>query len=132
MSRVRELVGVALLVGVSAGCSGHASISLPPTSAPSDVVLDTYLQALVAGDCVAARAMEIGQLAGECNTSIRKYSFDHNRSFSPSFAPDSVQYVVSLTVSGVGGGLDGDHNWFYWLAHQPNGAWLVTSAGTGP
>jgi hypothetical protein len=95
-------------------------------------VLDTYLQALVAGDCAAAGAMETDQLAGECDTTIRKFAFDHSRSFSPSFAPDSVQFVVSVTVNGLGGGLDGDHNWFYWLARQPNGTWLVTSAGSGP
>ena len=132
ISRAGSRVGVLMLCCAFAGCGGHATVSIPPTTAPSDVVLDTYLQALVAGDCAAARAMETGQLAGECNTTIRKYAFDHGRSFSPSFAPDSVQFVVSVTVSGVGGGLDGDHNWFYWLARQPNGPWRVTSAGTGP
>src|ERR1035437_10021055 len=71
-SRVLWLVIVVLLGGALSGCSGHASISLPPASAPSDVVLDSYLQALVAGDCAAARAMETEQLAGECNTSDRK------------------------------------------------------------
>ena len=131
--RVRLLAGVLLLGAAFTGCGGaHSTVSIPPATAASDVVLDSYLQALVAGDCAAARAMETGQFTGECDTSIRRYAFDHSRSFSPSFAPDTVQYVVSLTVSGVGGGFDGDHNWFYWLARQPNGAWQVTSAGSGP
>jgi hypothetical protein len=125
--------GVLLLGAALAGCGGaHTTVSIPARTAASDVVLDSYLQALVAGDCAVARAMEADQLAGECNTSIRRYSFDHNRPFTPSFAPDTAQYVVSVTMSGGGGGLDGDYNLFYWLARQINGAWLVTSAGTGP
>ena len=131
--RVRLLAGVLLLGAALSGCGGaHSTVSIPPATAASDVVLDSYLRALVAGDCAAARAMETGQLAGECNTPLHKYEFDHSRHFSPSFAPDTEQFVVAVTVSGEGGGLDGDHNWFYWLARQPDGAWLVTSAGSGP
>jgi hypothetical protein len=76
--------------------------------------------------------METDQIAGQCDTTIRSYRFDHNRPFTPSFAPDSVQYVVTVTTSGSAGLSDGDHTLFFWLARQSNGAWLVTSEGTGP
>jgi hypothetical protein len=93
-------------------------------------VLDSYLQALVAGDCVSARAMEGGRLAGQCYTFIRKYSFDHGRSFS--LAPDGVEYTVNLTIQGSDVTHDGDTTWFFWLGRQASGAWLVTAGASGP
>ena len=130
LSRVRGLAGMALLTCMLVACGGHASISIPPVTASSDVVLDSYLQALVAGDCVSARAMESGQLAGECDTTIRKYAFAHDGGFS--LSPGSAEYTVTLTTQGRAGQFDGDNTWFYYLAQEANGAWQVTSCGSGP
>ena len=49
-----------------------------------------------------------------------------------SLSPGSAEYTVTLTTQGRAGQFDGDHTWFYYLAQEANGAWQVTSCGSGP
>lgn len=126
----------ALLVGaVLAACA--AGPTVPPDSAPPDVVLTAYLTALVAGDCSGAHALALpsftagnGDLCGAITVSA----------FTPLTAPATpyggeVVYATTLTVtrgSDDGSVVAGDHIRFYQLDQQPNGAWRLTSGGSGP
>ena len=59
--RLRTIAVVLVAVVAGAGCGSSVSVSLPPDSAAPEVVLATYLGALVAGDCRTARALSTAQ-----------------------------------------------------------------------
>ncbi|HEU4329558.1 MAG TPA: hypothetical protein VFR40_00480 [Lapillicoccus sp.] len=122
-------VGCALL----AGCTRDPK-PLPPKEATPRQVLDAYLLALQAGDCgttheyAVDRFVSDGDLCGKVN--VLSYRHDGYRS-QPS--PDEVVLADTLTVRGGDQSLpDGDHLWFYTLKQQPNGAWRISAAGSGP
>lgn len=127
------LVVVALVV--MAGCSAGSKVELPPTSAGPDVVLDTYLRALVAGDCESARQLATatftvgnGDLCGQ--TTVSAYEVNP----TPAGTGAETVFSTTLTTSGTGDGsiAAGRLTWFFTLDQQPDGAWRLAGGGTGP
>jgi hypothetical protein len=123
---------IALILAVAAGvvACGKSSVSMPPDSAPPDVVLDTFLQAQVSGDCTTARSLSLGSPALPCDGSIRAFTFDHGQAHTQSDL--SVQYRVTLDVTIDFGMTAGEHGFTYRLQKQPSGAWRVISGSDGP
>lgn len=107
---------------------------MPPDSAQPDVVLDTYLRSLVAGDCDMVRYLATstfrqgnGDLCG--GTDVTDYRIDGQ--VQPSV--DEVVFSTTLTTTGDNESIPaGEMLWFYSLMRQPNGAWRLTGGGTGP
>ena len=121
--------GCALL----SGCT-HDPKPLPPKEATPRQVLDAYLLALQAGDCGTTREYAVdgfltdGDLCGRVD--VLAYRNDAYRA-QPS--PGEVVLADTLTVRGGDQSLgDGDHLWFYTLRQQPDGAWRISAAGSGP
>ncbi len=110
-------------------------MSLPPAGAPASVVLDTYLRALVAGDCTTAHALAAssfswghGELCGDVEVSA----------FSTPEGParpgrDTAAYATELTTGGSKDGTiaAGRTTWFYQLERQGR-QWRLVSGGSGP
>ena len=124
-------------VGVSTGCAtaSRESASPPPQGASPSVVLDTYLRALVAGDCATARAAVTSafathpaQLCGEVRVSAFSVRED-----PATPGPNEVIYMTTLTTHGSGDGsiTRGDTEWFYGLERE-GGEWRLASGGSGP
>ncbi len=136
--RVRRAITVSCLCLLSlAGCSKTSSetASPPSASAAASAVLESYLQALVAGDCTAARAVAAstfrkgdGDLCGSVD--VKAYSVNEAPA-SP--GPDEVVYGTVLTTSGSSDGTiaPGKTTWFYDLKRQ-DGQWRLTGGGSGP
>jgi hypothetical protein len=98
-------------------------------------VLDTYLHALVKGDCAAAHASAAptfsahrGELCGHVVVSAFSVRED-----PATPGPNEVIYATVLTTNGSSDGTieRGDTDWFYRVERQ-GGEWRVASAGTGP
>lgn len=120
-----------------AGCAGTSprGASLPAVGASASVVMDTYLRALVDGDCATARALSTstfdvgnGELCGEVKV----------LSFSLSGDPatprrDEVVYSAVLTTEGSSDGsiARGETPWFYDL-ERLDGNWRLVGGGSGP
>lgn len=128
-------VTVALLLALSSAACAPA-VALPLDSAGPEVILDTYLRALVAGDCDTGRKLATdtfrkgnGELCG--GTRVTAYRIDPVPA-RPS--PEEIVFSTNLTTSGSDDGsiLPGELGWFYSLDHQPNGSWRVVGGGSGP
>jgi len=114
-----------LLAGLVAGCV--TKVPVPPDSAPPEVVLEAYLQALVAGDCETVSALRAGGGDGLCGAlEVSAYTRSE-----PEITPDGrVVFSTTLTTSGGDGSFpDGDNLWRCWLSQQPDGGWRVTDEG---
>lgn len=130
-TRLGCLAVLALLV---AACSAP-SPSIPQSNpeAPG-IVLDAYLNALVEGDCVTARALATPTFGDGhfCGVALHMTSFG----VDPAPAtPRDGELVYSTTITTQGGDetiLDGTHTWFYTLIRQEGGAWRIAGGGTGP
>jgi len=118
------------------GQPSPAAIDLPPVSAPPDVVLDAYLQALLAGDCATAHTLVTatfiignGELCGALTVTAARID-----PVGPA-RPSDHEVVFGTTLTTVGGDAsmpDGEQTWFYDLQRQPDGAWRLTGGGSGP
>ena len=138
----RRIVLLSLVLGLAlSACGSKPSPSLPPVPAPPEVVLDTYLRALVKGDCAAAGALAVGtftafngDLCG--HVTVTAYRIDGNNIDGLGLRLEDVREVVFGTlITTRGGGFDlpdGEHAWFYSLARQPDGSWRLAGGGTGP
>lgn len=139
MGVLRGLVGLVLLTATAtASCSpapAAPAFSMPPASAGADVVLDTYLRAVVAGDCADARRLTTatfgkgsGELCGDPGVSAYKVN--------PVPAGGATELVYATTVttgdSSDGSIRAGSMTWFYDLVKQPDGTWRVAGGGSGP
>ena len=104
-SRCFILTGAAVLL-LAACASPRASTSPPasqlPTAASPDVVLRSYLDALVRGDCPTAQALTVppfgfgnGELCG--HTTVRSYAFD-----GPPATPSDTEVVFATTLDTTG------------------------------
>lgn len=121
-----------------AACGGTPSsevVSLPPADASASVVLDTYLHALVAGDCATAHALATptfvvgnGELCGDVEVSGFSLS---GHPATPS--ADEVVYASVLTTGGSSDGTvePGRTTWFYDLERR-DGEWKLVGGGSGP
>ena len=135
VERVRAFgLGLAMLVLALAAC--QPAVAVPPDSAGPEVVLDTYLRALVAGDCDTGRKLAtatFGKGSGElCGaTRVSAYRIDPGTA-RPS--ADEVVYSTILTTTGTDDGSvkPGETLWFYSLDRQPSGSWRIAGGGTGP
>jgi len=138
----RRIVLLSLAVGLalSAGGSGP-SPSLPPVSAPPEVVLDSYLRALVNGDCTTAGAFAVGtftafngDLCGSVTVTAYRIEGNNLDGIGRRVEDASeVVYATMITTKGGGPELpDGNHTWFYSLDRQPDGSWRLAGGGTGP
>ena len=124
-----------LALAACGGSSPSGTVSLPLAGDPASVVLDTYLQALVAGDCDTARALVAstfsvgnGELCGEVEVTAFSAPTGPARS-----GPHVVEYASDLTTGGSSDGSisSGRTTWFYRLARQ-GGEWRLISGGSGP
>lgn len=128
-------VASAILALTGCGASSRDTASAPPAGASASVVLDTYLRALVAGDCATAHAAaastfsaDQGDLCGDVDVSAFSV-----REGPATPGPDEVIYATVLTTNGSSDGTiaRGKTDWFYQLERQ-GGEWRVASGGTGP
>ena len=113
------------------------AVSLPPEPASPDVVLDTYLRALVAGDCDtgsklatgAFKGRGYGNLCGE--TKVTAY-----RILGAPAQPNSDErvFATTLTTTGTADGTvpAGQIAWFFTLRQQTGGSWRIAGGGSGP
>jgi hypothetical protein len=125
----------ALAVASCGGTSSSTTVALPPAGASASLVLDTYLRALVAGDCRTAHALAMptftkgnGELCGDVKVSA----------FSAPTGPaspgkDTVEYASTLTTDGSRDGsvAPGETTWFYELQRH-GGQWRLVGGGSGP
>jgi len=119
----------------SAATSARSAASSARDDAAAVAILDTYLQALVVGDCTmadeftaAAFEMGNGELCGDVQVS--KHSSPKQLS-TPN--PDERDFEVTLTTDGSTDGSvpPGELTWFYVVQRQPGGGWLITGGGSG-
>src|SRR5918993_3333060 len=117
-----QFVGAAVLApaGCAAG-SRHGASPPPPGAAPS-VVLDTYLRALVAGDCATAHATATSTFASdptELCGEVRVSAFCV-RGDPATPGPDAVIYMTTLTTNGSSDRsmARGETDWFYGLERE--------------
>jgi hypothetical protein len=114
--------------------SGIAPIALPSKDAASAVVLDAYLRALKAGDCKTAHALTTSSFArnGELCGHLRVKSYTPVG--DPATPGDQAIFSTNLITEGGDASImpDGLHTRFYIMTRQPDGAWRVDSAGSGP
>ena len=124
-----------LALAACGGTSSSDAISLPPAGASASVVLDTYLRALVAGDCTTAHALAAstfvvgnGELCGDVKVAACSLSGDPA---TPS--TNEVVYATALITDGSSeGALEaGKTTWFYDLQRQ-DGEWKLVGGGSGP
>lgn len=128
-------VGTLVVLAACGATSSNGAISQPPAGASASVVLDTYLRALVAGDCTTAQAVAAptfvvgnGELCGDVKVSAFSVSRDPA---TPS--PNEVVYASLLTTGGSSDGTieRGKTTWFYDLKRQ-GGEWKLVGGGSGP
>ena len=97
-------------------------------------MLDAYLLALQAGDCGTTHEYAVDQFVttGDLCGKVNVLSY-RNDSYHTQPAADQVVLADTLTVRGGDQSLpDGDHLLFFTLRQQPNGAWRISAAGSGP
>lgn len=133
MKAMRAAVVVLVLVAIASGCGPSASVSMPPTSAPPEVVLATYLRALVVGDCSTARALSTPAAGARvwCDSPHVASFSALDKGASPS--ADERVYEMQIVVEGTDMSLgDGEHTWFYRLVRQVDATWRIADHGSGP
>ena len=98
-------------------------------------MLETYLRALVAGDCTTAHAAATSSFAidpAELCGKVRVSSFSVNEGPATP-APNEAIYMTTLTTNGSSDGsiARGETDWFYKLEPE-GGEWRLISGGSGP
>ena len=126
-------LSVLSLVLMLAACAPTAVLT--PTSTDPGVVLDTYLRALLAGDCdtggkLATESFRKGN--GELCGLTRVMAYRIDGSVQPS--PNEVVFSSRLTTTGTPDHsiVPGEMIWFYSLHRQPDGSWRLAGGGSGP
>lgn len=128
------LCGFSLIALTACGGNSSGTASLPPAGASASVVLDTYLRALVAGDCTTAHALAkstsigTGELCDDVKVSAYSLSDD-----PATPGPNEAVYASVLTTKGSSDGTitPGKTTWFYDLKRQ-DGEWRIVGGGSGP
>jgi hypothetical protein len=122
------------MVLLAAACA--PAPALPPDPVGPDVVLDTYLRALLAGDCDTGRKVATqsfakgnGELCGD--THVTRYRIDPGAARPSS---DEIVFSTHLITSGTDDGSieSGEMMWFYSLTRQSDGSWRIAGGGSGP
>jgi hypothetical protein len=136
LSRLATAPVLFLSVALTVGCQkAPQEISVPPPGAPPAVVLNAYLQSLVAGDCDTTHTLAApsfttgnGDLCGSAEV----------ETFAPLGEPATptdgeVIYATTLTTNGSADGsiAAGRLTWFYSLK-QIDGEWRLVGGGSGP
>lgn len=129
------IIGLALAALVLAGCV--PAVALPSDSASPQVVLETYLRALAAGDCSTGGQLwaegAAGRLRGDlCGlTQVRAYGITGDPAQPTT---DELVFSTTLTTTGTSDGSvrAGRIAWFFTLRRQPNGVWRIAGGGSGP
>lgn len=117
------------------GCEDTPSVPPPQADASHAVVLETYLRALLAEDCVTAQALGTDTFTvgnGELCDAVVVSAFEPIG--EPAGPRDGeVTYSTVLTTSGSGDGSirPGRLTWFYSLAER-DGEWRLVGGGSGP
>jgi hypothetical protein len=126
------IVVAALAATILASCSAHVPAVQVDDSAPSDLVIGTYLQALVQGDCDTARALSTPEFAEDAwcfaprVTAFWHLGLGYERD-------DEAGYSAEVDIAlGLGSISDGVHTRFYQLHRDPGGPWRVSGVGSGP
>jgi hypothetical protein len=129
----RLLACVVAVLAMSACVPGGA---LPPVSAGPEVVLDAYLRALEAGDCVKGQRLATltfvkgnGELCGDTHVSAYEIGPEPARPSS-----EEAVFAATLTTTGTADGSiqAGEIIWFYSLRRQADGSWRIVGGGSGP
>lgn len=126
---------LAVAVLIVTACSRPA-FSLPPDSAPAEVVVATYLRALMVGDCTAGKLLGTatfrpgnGELCGA--TTVSSFTIE-----GPAPDPSATEWVFATTLVTTGtadGSVQaGNTTWFYDLKREPDGPWRLVGGGSGP
>lgn len=129
---VCTLVAAATLL---VGCEDSVSVPPPPAGASHALVLETYLQALVAEDCDTAHTLGVDTFTvgnGELCEAVDVTAFEPIG--EPAGPHDGeVTYSTVLTTSGTRDGSiqPGRLTWFYSLANR-EGEWRLIGGGSGP
>src|SRR5450759_2682564 len=115
--------------------SGSTPIALPSKNATPAEVLDAYLRALKSGDCKTAHALATSTFSfgnGELCGHLRVKSYTPVG--DPATPGDQAIFSTNLITEGGDASImpDGLHTRFYIMTRQPDGAWRVDSAGSGP
>ena len=135
MKATTMVVGIALFALTGCAAPSRDSASPPPPGAAASDVLDSYLRALVAGDCATAHAAatstfatDPSELCGEVR--VTTFSVRENPA-TP--GPNEVVYMTTLTTNGSSDGTiaRGKTDWFYGLERK-GGQWRLASGGSGP
>lgn len=129
------LGAVGLLLG---GCSGGATVPMPPNDADPETVVRAYTSALHAEDCETAHALRVEGRGGWCgnvvvsNVAITSVGPDGCCGMSQSYA-DSRRVEVELDTRGGDISLpDGRHLWGYVLVRDdPTKPWRILDEGMG-
>lgn len=146
----RRSFAIIVLLSLALGCDAltptpppepSASVApspVPPSfSYPPVAVVQSYLDAFQEGDCTAARRVWLtaqpsvgdGDLCPD--TTLMGYRLDP----APAVISDTEQeFSATLTTTGTDDRsvAPGDTIWFYDVKKQPDGTWLIASAGSGP
>ena len=132
---VKRAAALALVCSIVIAC-GEPAATTQPIGGPPVVVLTTYLEALVRGDCSAGKALGTcsftfgnGELCG--STTVSRYTILGDPSMPN---PQEAVFATTLVTSGFDGGLvaPGSMTWFYTLRLQEDGSWRLTGGGSGP
>lgn len=135
-SRVQPQPSIAGGPGLFPGSLPTGEASTLPVSAGPDLVLETYLAALLRGDCSAGPALGLttfrmgnGELCGA--TTVTSYRID---GAAPSPFTTEVVFATTLVTTGTEDGSvqPGSLTWFYDLKRQADGAWRLVGGGSGP
>jgi hypothetical protein len=133
--RVAALALAAALVASCGQPEPDEAVPFPPAGSSHREVLDSYLRALVAGDCEAAHALATGSFTvgnGELCDAVVVSDFEPlGQPATPS--EDEVIYSTVLTISGdTDGSIEpGEQTWFYSL-RRTDGGWRLVGGGSGP
>ena len=134
--RFRSTALAILMVHAIGACTTSAATPAASPSPPASAtdVLTAYLTALKAGDCDRAHTFAAptfvisnGELCGAVHVSA------FTPLLGPTTNPDGVTFSTDLTTDGDGVSIrPGELMWFYSLARQPDGTWLLIGGGSGP
>ena len=142
LAQAATTLGGVFVLLIAAACapagaeSSPDAIAIPPDAAPAETVLQTYLSALLLGDCATAHQLTTptfrkgnGELCGFVRVTNARID---GAPATPS-ATETV-FGTTLTTDGDGGKSieAGELMWFYDLIRQPSGAWRIAGGGSGP
>ena len=141
LSPLAGLVGVVILLVMAVGLAvfgsqvsprpspSPAAGTIPPDSAPPEVVLDAYLRALQTGDCDTASQLTMPLVLDKSFVDL--CGVTGVTSFSVSVRPVvvdpyTVRLPATLTITGTASGISaGEITGMYFLQQQPSGAWRI-------